>query len=132
MNRPKFHDIDGIGRTPAPSRPGRGLDALIPTAPPADPGVVRRVQWRQLEAALFSLTNAQFEYERGEVEDGRTHVEDCRSALGALALSLADAPDAEGYARLFEAITTEPSTTRRCGVCGRRHPGSGAPGVCDR
>jgi hypothetical protein len=111
MIRPKFHDIDLINRH-AP-RPGRGLDALIPTAPPADPGVVRRVQWRQLEAALFSLTNAQFEYERGEVEDGRTHVEDCRRALGALALSLADAPDAEGYARLFEAITTEPKVRKR-------------------
>jgi hypothetical protein len=130
MNRPKFHDIDGIGRTPAPSRPGRGLEALIPTSPRPERGIspaydagyddgtaasatVRKVQWRQLEAALFSLTNAQFEYERGEVEDGRTHVEDCRRALGALALSLADAPDGEGYARLFEAITTEPKVRRR-------------------
>lgn len=138
MNRPQFHDIDGIGRTPAPSR-GRGLDALIPTSPTPERGMspaydagyddgravaesVRKAQWRQLEAALFSLTNAQFEYERAgvdpenwlePVEAGRMHIEDCRRALGTLALTLADGPDAEGYARLFEAITTEPKVRKR-------------------
>lgn len=74
---------------------------------------VRAMQWKQLEAALFSLTNAQFEYENASgrpfpeehLEAGRMHVEDCRRALGALALTLADGPDAEGYARLLDPVT---------------------------
>lgn len=87
----------------------------------ASRGDVRALQWKQLEAALFSLTNAQFEYERAVYEPslvaarkgsdaGRTHVEDCRRALGTLALTLADGPDAEGYARLFQAINTPPQS----------------------
>lgn len=102
-SRVRFVDTD-----PRP----RGLDALIPTAVATPAPDVRMLQWKQLEAALFSLTNAQFEYERGEHENGRTHVEDCRRAIGALALTLADGPDAEGYARLFDAIMTEPKVQR--------------------
>lgn len=109
MTRPTFTDVDQLGRT----RP-RGLDALIPTKPTPDAGAVRAMQWKQLEAALFSLTSAQFEYEHNrDDEAGRVHVEDCRRAIGALALTLADGPDAEGYARLFETILTPPSVGKR-------------------
>jgi hypothetical protein len=87
----------------------RGLDALIPTAPAASAPDARVLQWKQLEAALFSLTNAQFEYERGDLEAGRMHVDDARRALGTVALTMAEGPDAEGYARLFSAITDAPT-----------------------
>lgn len=74
----------------------------------------RVIQWRQIEAAFGSLVNAQFEYERDEPdrEAGRMHVEDCRRALGTLALTLADGPDAEGYARLFGEVMKAPTGRR--------------------
>lgn len=74
-----------------------------------DQTTVRAAQWRELEAALQPLTLAQFEYERGCAEDARVHVDDVRRALGALALLLADTPDAVGYARLLDAVLTPPS-----------------------
>lgn len=137
MNRPTFHDVDQIGRS-VQTR-GRGLDALIPTAP-AEPARLTYtegyedgraaeatthaekhvLQWKQIEAALFSLTNAQFEYEQAalavfpeaHIDAGKTHVEDCRRALGTLALTLADGPDAEGYARLFGEVMKAPTGRR--------------------
>jgi len=111
-------DGDGIANEvmhPYRAARRRGLDALIPTSPdpaptPDAPDAVRQLQWRELEAALFAITNAQFEYERNrDDEAGRMWVEDARRALGTLALSLADGPAAEGYARLFSTIMTEPN-----------------------
>jgi len=108
-----------IENTHPTTRRARGLDALIPTSPdPAPtrdaPDAVRQLQWRELEAALFAITNAQFEYERNrDDEAGRMWVEDARRALGTLALSLADGPADEGYARLFSTIMTEPNV-RSC------------------
>ncbi|NYE20526.1 hypothetical protein [Microbacterium immunditiarum] len=113
MTNYRYFDADLIGRTPARRR---GLDALIPTSPdpaPDAPDAVRQLQWRELEAALFAITNAQFEYERNrDDEAGRMWIEDARRALGTLALSLADGPAAEGYARLFSTIMTEPNVRR--------------------
>lgn len=129
MNRPTFHDVDQIGRS-VQTR-GRGLDALIPTAP-AEPARLTysegyedgraaearthaealEYQWRRLDAALQSLTNAQFEYERDDDEAGRMHVEDCRRRIGEVALSLSGGKDAEGYARLFGEVMKAPTGRR--------------------
>lgn len=107
--RPKFSDAGQIGRT-APRR-ARGLDALIPTSPQLAPSDVRKVQWAQLEAALFAITNAQFEYEHNRDDDaGATWIGDARAALGTLALLLSEGPDAEGYARLFAEIMAAPTS----------------------
>lgn len=80
------------------------------TTPTTD---VRAIQWKQLESALQHVTSAQFEYERGHVLEGRIWLDDVRRALGTLALTLADGPDAEGYARLFEGILTPPPSGER-------------------
>jgi hypothetical protein len=105
-----FRDIDQTGRT----RP-RGLGALIPTEPPT-PAVTaldKQFQWKQLNAALFAIRNAEFEYARGDHEAAGVWMDDARHALGALALSLAEGPAADGYARLFETIVTPPQVRRR-------------------
>lgn len=104
MTRPRIHDVDMVGRT----RP-RGLEALIPTSPAPD---VRAFQWSQLELALTAIRSAEFEYARDDRDAGGMWLDDARRALGALALSLAEGPAAEGYARLFETILTEPSVKR--------------------
>ncbi len=39
-------------------------------------------------------------------------MQDARRSLGALALLLADGPDAEGYARLLDGILTPPQSTQ--------------------
>ncbi len=87
-------------------------------------GDVQVLQWKQIDAALASLGHAQFEYSRNHPEDAATateteryeaactHMDDVRRALGTLALTLADGPDAEGYARLFGAILTDPKVQR--------------------
>ena len=71
---------------------------------------VRRMQWRELDNALAYLGHAQFQYEHGDLEAGRMWLDDARRALGALALLLAEGPDAEAYARLLEAVLTPPRT----------------------
>lgn len=74
---------------------------------------VRDVQWKQLEAALQAIRLAEFEYSRHDLDAGGMLLDDARRAIGALALTLADGPAAEGYARLFETILTPPSVRRR-------------------
>jgi hypothetical protein len=102
MTRPQFHEQI--------ARP-RGLDALIPTAPPAPD--VRGLQWSQLNLAFAAIRNAEFEFARGGLDEGGMWLDDARRALGALALTLAEGPAAEGYARLFEQILTPPRVRRR-------------------
>ena len=92
----------------------RGLDALIPTSPAPPAPDPRKLAWAQLEAALFCITNAQFEYEHNRDHDaGSMWVNDARAALGTVALMLSEGPDAEGYARLFAEIMAAPTTGRR-------------------
>lgn len=78
-----------------------------------DDAKVPALQWRKLEGALQSLRLAEFELVRGNVDVGGVHMDDVRRALGALALTLADGPAAEGYSRLFETILTPPSVRGR-------------------
>jgi hypothetical protein len=112
MTRPQFHEQIGCTRSElhdlreCDARP-RGLDALIPTAPPAPD--VRRMQWSQLNLAFAAIRHAEFEFARGALDEGGMWLDDARRALGALALTLAEGPAAEGYARLFESILTPPS-----------------------
>ncbi len=112
MTRPNFHDADQIGRAlPMFSAARRRYTEGYEDGRAAEASArneKRVLQWRQIDAALTSLTNAQFEYERGDDEAGRMHVEDCRRALGVVALSLSEGKDAEGYARLFGDIMREP------------------------
>lgn len=82
----------------------------VPAAPGPD---IRGLQFRELNNALAYLSHAQFHYERGQDEDGRMWLDDARRSLGGVALLLADGPDAEGYARLLEAVLTRPSV-RKC------------------
>lgn len=71
---------------------------------------VRRMQWREVDNALAYLGHAQFQFEHGDQEAGRMWLDDARRSLGALALLLAEGPDAEGYARLLDGILTPPSS----------------------
>ena len=76
--------------------------------PPAER--IRRQQWRELDNALAYISHAQYQYEHGDPDAGRMWLDDARRSLGALALLLAEGPDAEGYARLLDGILTPPSS----------------------
>lgn len=73
---------------------------------------VKQLQWSTLQEGLAYLSNAKFEYERGNLEAGEMWIEDLRRSLGVLALTLAEGPDVEGYARLFGSILTPPTSQR--------------------
>lgn len=74
---------------------------------------VRRMQWRKVDNALAYLGHAQFQYEHGDQDAGRMWLDDARRALGALALLLAEGPDAEAYARLLDAVLTPPRAAEK-------------------
>ena len=83
---------------------------FLPEPEPTPEERVRRARYRELENTLTYIGLAEFEYERDECRAARLWMQDARRSLGALALLLADGPDAEGYARLLDGILTPPQT----------------------
>lgn len=81
---------------------------FIPEAEVSPAERIRRMQWKEIDNALAYIGHAQLMYEKDDPETGRMWLDDTRRALGALALLLAEGPDAEAYARLLEAVLTPP------------------------
>lgn len=80
-----------------------GLASIRHTIPDTRPQ-----QWHELQTALGHLTRAEVQVRYGDEEAALMLLGDVRACLGALALLLADGPQASGYAKLLENVITEP------------------------
>lgn len=64
-------------------------------------------QWTELNAALGHLSRAETQVKLGDEEAALMLLGDVRACLGALALLVADEPQAAGYAKLLQNVLTE-------------------------